>query len=62
MAATALHLASKYEDVEPVCLDDLLKTSTLRSIKESDILELEAEFFNLLGIFMGLTPTVFAIR
>jgi len=62
VAVTALHLASKFEDVEAVYLDHMLRGLNLRTLKESDVLDLEVEFFNHLEHFVGLTTTHFASR
>eukprot|EP00210_Caulerpa_lentillifera_P000769 g744.t1 len=62
VAVMALHLASKFEDVEALYLDQMLRQIGLRTLKESDVLSLEAEFFGDLMHFVGLTTTHFASR
>lgn len=62
MAVTALYLASKFEDVDPVFLEQVLLSSRSQIITEAEICELELHFFVHLDHFVGLTTTDFVSR
>lgn len=62
MAVTALYLASKYEDVEPVFLEDILLSSQKQTITVAEICEMELRFFVHLDHFVGITTTDFVSR
>ena len=63
MFSTALFLASKYEDVEPVYLDTLFRSTPLGTeVGEEATLRLEPLFEEITHILMGPTTTSFVHR
>lgn len=65
IATTALILASKFDDVEPVYISDVMRTvpATRRhKLSLREVLALEVEFLEILKDFIAPTATAFAHR
>ena len=63
--ATALHLASKYEQIDPVSIhriSSLMKPSGTRALSISAVLKLEGDFLMILSDFLAPTATNFVHR
>ena len=63
--ATALHLASKYEEIDPVSIHrigSLMKPSGTSALSFSAVLKLEGDFLMILGDFLAPTATNFVHR
>lgn len=61
--ATALFLASKYEDVDPVCLDAVIVNGVFgRQVTDKEVLSMEVTLSTVLHILMGPTATAFTHR